>query len=55
MDFVTCVRLQALSKHQEECTPSNIKAIISADYRRLGVINKTADVDDCLSGNITIR
>ena len=55
MDFVTCVRLQALSKHQEECTPSKIKAIIATDYRRLGVINKTADVNDCLPGNITFR
>ena len=52
VDFVTCVRLLALSKNQEDCTPLKIKEIIGKDYFRLHVINKTADIEDCLPGNV---
>ena len=52
--FVTCVRLFALSKNQENCTAIRIKEIITADYFRLDLFNKTADVDMCLPGEFMV-
>ena len=51
-DFVTCVRLIALSKNQDDCTPLKIKEIIKNDYFKLNIMNRYADVDQCLPGKL---
>ena len=49
-DFLTCVRLMALSKNEENCTASRIKEIIAEDYFKLGLINRTSNIDMCMPG-----
>ena len=55
VNFVTCVRLYALSRNQGECTPTRIKELIADDYFKLNIINKSSDVDRCLPGWYTLK
>ena len=50
ISFVTCIRLFALSRNQEDCTPLEIKNLIKNDYFKHNVIEKHADIDMCISG-----
>ena len=48
--YVTCIRLIALSKNQDDCTTLSIKEIIKNDNFKLDIMNRYANIDQCLPG-----
>ena len=50
-EFVTCLRLAALTREENDCTATKIVEIIDNDYQKFSLFKRDTDIAACIGGN----
>ena len=50
VELVTCVRLHALGRKENNCTATEIVTIINDDPSKMGLFKNDTDVHQCIGG-----
>ena len=51
-EFVTCLRLAAVTRGENDCTATKIVEIIDSDYQKFNLFTKDADIATCIGGEL---
>lgn len=50
MSYIKCLSVEAVLKMNGPCTPTALVELIQEDYYYFGIVNKSADVNQCVNG-----